>query len=100
MKQAFVYNADIEDELNERMKRDYYRRLGQELADRTKANATFKSYKKSVRWSIRNSPKDGVLVYTKDSFAHLDEWGGAKSSPSAAMRRACESVGLNIRGQI
>ena len=93
----FLYNPLVEKFLNARMKASHYRTVGVEVATRTKANAVDGDYKKTVRYSLSMSQNDGVLIYTKNPFAHLDEYGSANNSPSAAMRRAVESVGLKLR---
>lgn len=46
---------------------------------------------------VVESPRPGLAtVAAMGPFAHLDEWGGAKSAPNATMRNAVISAGYKF----
>lgn len=70
-------------------------RVGEAIAEQAAANAIMESYKRSIQVEVREDGDDVVCrVGTDDPFAHLDEWGSINNSPSGAMRRGVESLGL------
>lgn len=71
--------------------------VADEIIDRTAANARDRHYGPSLETEIRNQGGELVArVGTDNEFAHLDEWGSENNEPSGAMRRAIESLGLDV----
>jgi hypothetical protein len=91
----FVFNPLVLAYLEAQMQRKYYGQAANEIARRTRQNARFSSYKRAVKVKRKT---DGVAVFSDSPFSHLDEWGSVNNSPSAAMRRAVDSVGLDGKG--
>lgn len=71
--------------------------VGREIADRTVVNSDMAAGygQRGSRYGeiLVRPTKKGARVAAQGPFAHLDEFGSINNEPTAAMRRAAESVG-------
>lgn len=90
---TFEASGDLEEQVLE-LVRPFVMEKADEIAGTCEANITFPGGR-SGPVEVTETDK-GATVAMTGPFAHLEEWGGAKSSPSAPLRRAVEASGLEF----
>lgn len=88
---TFVPNPNLDQDIV-----DEVRPQLQEIGDRVAAGASVRfPGGRSLPVEVVDTDR-GVSVAMTGPFAHLEEWGGARSAPSAPLRRAVEAEGLDF----
>ena len=78
-------------------------RLADSVKERVEAEsssfARTGAYSRSIRTTKAERTIDGarVTVYSADPFAHLIEWGSAKNTAYAPLRRATSGLGMRFK---
>lgn len=90
---SFEPNPNFDQELIEEI-RPQLQEVGERVAAGAEANLRFPGGR-SGPVEVTDTDR-GVTVALTGPFAHLEEWGGAKSPPTAPLRRAVEAEGLDF----
>ena len=91
---TFEPNPGFEQEIIEEV-RPQIQEIGDRVAAAAEGNIQFPGGR-SGPVGVTDTER-GVSVALTGPFAHLEEWGGAKSAPTAPLRRAVEGEGLDFQ---
>ena len=67
-------------------------KTAKKIASRTAKSAEMPEYARSIKVKREGT---GAVVFTDNSFAHLEEWGSVNWSGTAPMRKAVRALGLS-----
>lgn len=93
MDASIEWNPNLDQELADTV-RPQLREIAETVAAGTQANIRFPGGR-SGPVEVSDTER-GVRVAMTGPFAHLEEWGGARSAPTAPLRRAIEATGLDF----
>ena len=90
---SFEPGGDFDDTVREAVK-DQVREASEEIGSACEGNIIFPGGRSGP---VEVSDTDrGCTVAMTGPFAHIEEWGSARSSPRAPLRRAVEASGLEF----
>lgn len=68
-------------------------KIATEIGQKAARRMRFSRHQDPDAWVTEDLPDGRVRVGLTSSFGHLDEWGGARSRPSGALRSAAAEAG-------
>lgn len=92
MSRTFIYNKNIESELNLKLDEINAGTIGKEIAQRAQELSPTDKFK----CEVKRVSGGGVRVFSRWPVAHIIEWGSINNPRYAPMRRAVESLNLRF----